>query len=148
MNSSPLGKSYVWTPKSNFQVVVLCAMLWALPVIWPEYQAYYHPYWSKYLLPFVQIALMSSVYCTIIMSWERYVRICLICRGCDYFSDGKFKGYMAFIIFFPVIFYVPKFFEVIILLISIQATSKAFNKVSQTWTRLTFHTNTAVSWMY
>ena len=95
-----------------FQVVVLCGMLWALPVIWPEYQAYYHPYWSKYLLPLVQIALMSSVYCTIIMSWERYVRICLVCRGDDYFDDGKFKAYMAFIMFFPVIFYIPKFFEV------------------------------------
>ena len=89
-------------------------MLWAFPVIWPEYQAYYHPYWSKYLLPFVQIALMSSVYCTIIMSWERYVRICLISRfRCDYFSECKFRGYMAFIVIFPIIFYIPKFFEVI-----------------------------------
>ena len=82
-------------------------------MIWPEYQAYYHPYWSKYLLPFVQIALMSSVYCTIIMSWERYVRICLISRfRCDYFSERKFRGYMAFVVIFPILFYIPKFFEV------------------------------------
>jgi hypothetical protein len=58
---------------------------------------------------------MSSVYCTIIMSWERYVRICLVSNlvNCgDYFSKGKFRLYLAFIVVFPIIFYIPKFFEV------------------------------------
>ena len=88
-------------------------MLWSLPQIWPEYEAYFYPYWASFLLPMVQIALMSSVYCTVVMSWERYVRICLVSRlDCDYFSDGKFKVYLGLIIIFPIIFYIPKFFEV------------------------------------
>ena len=61
----------------NFQVVTLCAMLWSLPRIWVYYGTYIFPYWSSFLLPMVQISIMSSVYCTIVMSWERYVRICL-----------------------------------------------------------------------
>lgn len=93
-------------------MVVLCAMLWSLPQIWPEYEAYVYPYWSSFLLPMVQIALMSSVYCTVVMSWERYVRICLVSRlDCNYFSEGKFRLYLILIIVFPVIFYIPKFFE-------------------------------------
>ena len=63
-----------------FQVVTLCAMLWSLPQIWPYYKAYIFPYWSSVLLPMVQITLMSSVYTTIIMSWERYVRICMVSK--------------------------------------------------------------------
>ena len=62
-----------------FQVVTLCAMLWSLPQIWPYYKAYIFPYWTSFLLPMVQIALMSSVYTTIIMSWERYVSGNLYC---------------------------------------------------------------------
>lgn len=88
-------------------------MLWSLPQIWPEYEAYVYPYWASFLLPMVQIALMSSVYCTVVMSWERYVRICLVSRlDCNYFSEGKFRMYLFLIIVFPVIFYIPKFFEV------------------------------------
>ena len=55
-------------------------MLWSLPQIWPYYKAYIFPYWSSVLLPMVQITLMSSVYTTIIMSWERYVRICMVSK--------------------------------------------------------------------
>ena len=99
-----------------FQVVVLCSMLWALPPIWPFYKKSYYPYWSRYLYPAVQIALMSSVYCTIVMSWERYVRICLVTRLINsyslYFGDRKFCLYIVFIVMFPIIFYIPKFFEV------------------------------------
>ena len=99
-----------------FQVVVLCSMLWALPPIWPFYKKFYYPFWSRYLYPTVQIALMSSVYCTIVMSWERYVRICLVTRLINsyslYFGDRKFCLYIVFIVMFPIIFYIPKFFEV------------------------------------
>ena len=58
---------------------------------------------------------VPSVYCTIVMSWERYVRICLVSRlmNCShYFSDKTFGWYLAFIVVFPIIFYIPKFFEV------------------------------------
>ena len=99
-----------------FQVVVLCSMIWALPPIWPLYKETYYPFWTKYLFPIVQISLMSSVYCTIVMSWERYVRICLVTRLINsyslYFGDRKFCLYIVFIVMFPIIFYIPKFFEV------------------------------------
>ena len=99
-----------------FQVVVLCSMLWALPPIWPFYKISYYLYWSRYLYPTAQIALMSSVYCTIVMSWERYVQICLVARLKKsyylYFGDRKFCLYIVFIVMFPIIFYIPKFFEV------------------------------------
>ena len=55
---------------------------------------------------------MSSVYCTIVMSWERYVRICLVNSYSLYFGDRKFCLYIVFILIFPIIFYIPKFFEV------------------------------------
>ena len=99
-----------------FQVVVLCSMIWALPPIWPLYKETYYPFWTKYLFPIVQISLMSSVYCTIVMSWERYVRICLVTRLTHsyylYFGSRKFFTYILFIIIFPILFYIPKFFEV------------------------------------
>ena len=91
-------------------------MLWALPSIWPLYKKSYYPFWTKYLFPKVQISLMSSVYCTIVMSWERYVRICLVTRLTHsyylYFGSRKFCAYILFIIIFPILFYIPKFFEV------------------------------------
>ena len=87
-------------------------MLWALPPIWPLYKKSYYPFWTKYLFPIVQISLMSSVYCTIVMSWERYVRICLVNSYSLYFGDRKFCLYIVLILIFPIIFYIPKFFEV------------------------------------
>ena len=110
-----------------FQVVTLCAMIWSLPQIWPYYNAYIFPYWSSFLLPIVQISLMSSVYTTVVMSWERYVRICLVSKlGCDYFSAGRFKVYVGFIIIFPILFYIPKFFEV-----SLQISNLQVNKLNE-----------------
>merc|ERR1712223_1648060 len=97
-------------------VATLCAILWSLPRIWSYYEAYIFPYWSSFLLPMVKIVVMSSVYCTIVMSWERYVRICLVTRLTDsyhlYFGSIKFCAYILFIIIFPILFYIPKFFEV------------------------------------
>ena len=89
--------------------------MYSLPMMWPEYTAYFHPYITPYLLPIAQISLMSSVYCTVVMSFERYVRICLMSNFIDascYFTSKKFKIYVAAIILFPVAFYFPKFFEV------------------------------------
>ena len=84
------------------------------------FKAYLFPYWSSFLLPMVQIALMSSVYCTVVMSWERYVRICLVAKlGGNYFSTGRFNLYIAFIVIFPILFYIPKFFEVSALILTV-----------------------------
>ena len=98
-----------------FQVVIFCMMMYSMPTMWGWYENVLYPQLAPFLLPLVQIALMSSVYCTVILSWERYVRICLVSNlvSCnDYFSKGKFRLYLAIIIAFPVVFYLPKFFEV------------------------------------
>ena len=47
-------------------------------------------------------------------SFERYVRICFYCqlRDTSILSEENIKFYKCFVILFPVIFYIPKFFEV------------------------------------
>ena len=61
-------------------VVVGCAALYSLPNHWPWFSAVAYPRVMPVLLPLVQISMMSSVYCTIVMSFERYIRICRICQ--------------------------------------------------------------------
>jgi hypothetical protein len=89
--------------------------MYCLPNLWQYYAEEIFPYFVPVLLPLVQISLMSSVYGTVLLSWERYVRICLVSNlvgGSQYFTRLKFKGYIALITIFPVIFYLPRFFEV------------------------------------
>ena len=89
-------------------------MIFSIPNIWRDYRELLMPHLVPYLLPLVHIALMSSVYCTVVLSWERYWRICLVSNlvSCNYFSRGKFRAYLALIIVFPALFYTPKFWEV------------------------------------
>ncbi len=74
-------------------VVVGCALLYALPVLWPFYSRSLYPRVLPWILPPVQVALMSSVYCTIVMSFERYIRICHLCqlRECSYITKENFR---------------------------------------------------------
>ena len=75
-------------------VVVGCAMLYALPNMKiGQYRQVIFPVILPWLLPVVQIAMMSSVYCTIVMSFERYIRICHLCqlRDCSYITMANFK---------------------------------------------------------
>ena len=61
-------------------VVLGCAALYSLPDHWEWFGTIAYPRLLPILLPVVQIAMMTSVYCTIVMSFERYVRICHICQ--------------------------------------------------------------------
>ena len=61
-------------------VVVGCAALYSLPQQWQWFGEVAYPRMIPILLPLVQIAMMTSVYCTIVMSFERYIRICHICQ--------------------------------------------------------------------
>ena len=91
-------------------------MMYCLPDLWPYYVETVFPRIVPVLLPLVQISLMSSVYCTVVLSWERYVRICLISNlvggAGNHFTSLKFNLYVALITLFPVLFYLPRFFEV------------------------------------
>jgi hypothetical protein len=55
--------------------VICCALGYGLPDISGDYENDTHPYAMQYLLPITHIAVMSSVYTTILISFERYVRV-------------------------------------------------------------------------
>ena len=59
---------------------------------------------------------MTSVYCTVILSLERYVRICYLCQLKDwsypYVTEKNIHYYKIGLILLPIMFYLPKFFEV------------------------------------
>ena len=76
-------------------VVLGCGLLYSLPKlpIFSPYSQVVFPVILPWLLPIVQIAMMSSVYCTVVMSFERYIRICHLCqlRQCSYITKENFK---------------------------------------------------------
>ena len=47
-------------------------------------------------------------------SFERYIRICFYCqlKETSILTDENIKYYKVFVIIFPILFYIPKFFEV------------------------------------
>ena len=58
---------------------------------------------------------MASVYCTILMSFERYVRICHLCqlRYNTWLSKRTFGLLIGVVTLFPIAFYFPRFFELV-----------------------------------
>ena len=48
-------------------VVICCLLQFALPSLWSAYSASIGPYVLPWLLPIMHIAVMSSVYCTILI---------------------------------------------------------------------------------
>lgn len=61
-------------------VMLGCLSLYSLPDLWTTFDRRIYPHLMPWLVPIVQIAMMTSVYCTIVMSFERYVRICHLCQ--------------------------------------------------------------------
>lgn len=47
-------------------------------------------------------------------SFERYIRICYYCqlRSTELLTEDNIKWYKLFVVIFPILFYLPKFFEV------------------------------------
>ena len=95
-------------------VVICCALVYGLPDVWPEYLQKIYPYIAPYVVPITHIAVMSSVYSTVLISFERYIRICYICqlRPSTWITVDNFKYYVLGILIGPILFYLPKFFEV------------------------------------
>ena len=58
-------------------------------------------------------SITNTLYC-FFFSFERYIRICFYCqlRETYVLSDENVKFYKLFIVIFPILFYIPKFFEV------------------------------------
>jgi hypothetical protein len=64
-------------------------------------------------MPLIHIALMTSVYVTVLISLERYVRICYLCqlKESSLVTEDNIKYYIVVALVLPAIFYFPKFFE-------------------------------------
>ncbi|TRY77986.1 hypothetical protein TCAL_14009 [Tigriopus californicus] len=96
-------------------VVVICCMLkFALPFIWKTWYRDVRRYILPWLLPGMHIAVMSSVYSTVLISFERFIRICYYCQlqFTTILTEENIKYYKTFVVIFPVVFYIPKFFEI------------------------------------
>ena len=80
---------------SDIMVVTGAALIYGLPEteFWNYYTIQLFPVIVPYVMPMTQIAMMISVYCTMVMSFERYVRIGRTCRlkASGYINDDNFK---------------------------------------------------------
>ena len=77
---------------SDLCVIVGLLASFSLPNIWPEFKKHW-PYLAPWWIPILQIALLTSVYTTVLISLERYVRIVYVCnlKHCWFFNKENFK---------------------------------------------------------
>ena len=102
------------TKVQKLQIVVVgCMMIYGLPDVWPYFGVYTFPVISPWLIPIMQvncyknqsknllmifgfslqIALLTSVYATVLLSFERFVRVKYTCnlKQFKYFNEDNFK---------------------------------------------------------
>ena len=77
---------------SDLFVVTGLLALFSLPNLSTHFLQHW-PHLAPWLIPIVQIALLTSVYTTVLISLERYVRIVYVCnlRICSFFNEETFK---------------------------------------------------------
>ena len=77
---------------SDLCVLVGLVALFSLPNIWTLFGTQW-VHIAPYLIPISQIALLTSEYATVLISFERYVRIVYVCnlRICRFFNEDNFK---------------------------------------------------------
>ena len=80
---------------SDLMVVIGGALIYGLPDsnLWHYYNVQLFPILVPYVMPLTQIAMLISVYCTMVMSFERYIRIGRTCRlrVSSYITVDNFK---------------------------------------------------------
>lgn len=59
-------------------VVICCALTFGLPAVWSDYVTNIYPYVVPYLLPMTHIAVMASVYSTILIRYRILFQILLL----------------------------------------------------------------------
>jgi len=98
---------------SDLCVMVTGTLLHGLPGISSKYLNVIQPMIAPYLLPLAQISIMTSVYLAVVMAFERYIRICFICqlRSTQILTEKNLWFYIWACVLFPVLFYIPKWFE-------------------------------------
>ena len=65
---------------SDLCVMFTGILLYGMPGISSTYKCKIQPMISPYLLPIAQTSIMTSVYLAVLMSFERYIRICFTCQ--------------------------------------------------------------------
>ena len=70
-----------------------CTLIWGIPEMWEDYELFAYPILVPFIMPITQISMMVSVYCTTIMSFERYTRIGRRCqmKDCSYITKENLK---------------------------------------------------------
>jgi len=98
---------------SDLCVMVTGTLLHGLPGISSKFKYIIQPMIAPYLLPLAQISIMTSVYLAVVMAFERYIRICFICqlRSTRLLTEKNLRFYIWACLLFPVLFYIPKWFE-------------------------------------
>ena len=90
-------------------------LTYGLPFVWPYYQEVIFPFVAPTLAALVHIFLLTSVFTTVVISLERYIRICYLCqmRTVDLFSaaESRLRYILVGLVIIPTLFYIPKFFE-------------------------------------
>ena len=80
---------------SDTVVVFGCTMIWGIPnsELWEWYELFAYPILGPIIVPITQISMMISVYCTTLMSFERYTRIGKRCqmKDCSFITDDNLK---------------------------------------------------------
>ena len=74
-------------------VVVGCMMIYGLPDVWTHFGVFTFPLITPWLIPVMQIALLTSVYATVLLSFERFVRVkyTVNLKRFKYFNEDNFK---------------------------------------------------------
>jgi len=112
-NYSPFLRLLRALALSDLCVMVSGALLYGLPGISSTYSHDIQPKISPYLLPMAQTSIMTSVYLAVLMSFERYIRICFTCqlRPFRCITEKNLTWYILACVIFPTCFYIPKWFE-------------------------------------
>ena len=91
--------------------IMLSILLFAIPVISEEYKLNgLHFYIAPKAIPFIQIALTGSVYSTIAILVERYLKVCKPFYA--FTQNWSARHYVIPITIFSLIYNLPKFFEI------------------------------------
>ena len=106
--------------------ILLCIIVFAVPQISEEYKTQgYHFYIAPKSVPMMQIALTGSVYCTVSVSFERYMAVChpFLIAG----KNWSAKRYIIPIVVFSVLYNAAHFFEMRTKYIGFHNQSMSFN---------------------
>ena len=91
-NSSIIHKLLLLLCVSDLCVIIGLLASFSLPNIW-SYCNHIWPYLAPWWIPILHIALLTSVYTTVLISLERYAWIVYVCnfKHCWFFNKENFK---------------------------------------------------------